>query len=545
MTLKNDNSKSVSLPAAAHPRGVLARLSADKRGSTAIIFGLMIAPVMMLVGMAVDYSRMVTVNTNMQTSLDAAVLAGARAVQSGSTAGNPTAIALSASQHYLDAVGITHTVAKPVLTSNTLTSGNTVYTLTSTAWVNTPFLSVGSMMQTKPAAADAPTACSASWWICQKIVTTSTATIQSGNGNNGYNIETSMIFDLSGSMGFDDGTGTGTSKVAALRAAAQQLASILVWADQSVYTSKIAITPYSMGVNVGSYANAVRGPLSGGNSTTPGGSSYTFTNAYTQQQGNDFSNAAAHAVNASGNYVTTPGYYYVNAQHQLTYNSSTCVSERTGAHAYDDVAPSISYVGLNYVASNNPCLAPTIQPLTNDTQTIATQIGNLQAGGSTAAQVGLAWGWYLLSPNFNYLWPAANRAEPYIDLTTKNAAGNNKVKKIAILMTDGGWNSTYCNGVISADSIPGSNSESTHINCNANNGGTFSQAVQLCTNMKAQGIEFYTIAFLVGTEDPVAVSALQTCATDASHYYLATDGGALLKAFTNIATRTSHLLITK
>jgi Flp pilus assembly protein TadG len=50
----------------------------DRRGGTAILFGLMLLPLMAAVGAAVDYSRAANVRTAMQAAADAAALLLAR-----------------------------------------------------------------------------------------------------------------------------------------------------------------------------------------------------------------------------------------------------------------------------------------------------------------------------------------------------------------------------------------------------------------------------------------------------------------------------------
>jgi hypothetical protein len=107
-------------------------------------------------------------------------------------------------------------------------------------------------------------------------------------------------------------------------------------------------------------------------------------------------------------------------------------------------------------------------------------------------------------------------------------------------MTDGAFNTAYCQGVISKDSGPGSGSDSDHINCNAPNGSSFAQAKTLCSNAKATGITVYTIGFGVG-EDVMAKDVMAQCATDASHAYLAATGDELRQAFREIATKISAL----
>ena len=139
--------------------------------------------------------------------------------------------------------------------------------------------------------------------------------------------------------------------------------------------------------------------------------------------------------------------------------------------------------------------------------------------------MGTAWAWYALSPNFSGLWPSAtNNARPYSDMTVLNVHGQPTLKKIAILMTDGDYNTQYCNGLDSGYGV----------NCNGNayNADSQTQAGSLCTNMKAKGIEVYTIGAQVSTN---AKNFLKSCATDANHYYDATDGTKLHQAFIDIA----------
>src|SRR5690606_17660778 len=126
---------------------------------------------------------------------------------------------------------------------------------------------------------------------------------------------------------------------------------------------------------------------------------------------------------------------------------STCATERTGAQAYTDTAPSVAPLGRNYAGTGNPCPEATIVPLTSDKTLLHDRIDDVEAAGSTAGHLGVAWGWYMLSPNFAYLWPdASNRPAAY------NAP---ELLKIAVIMTDGEFNTTFCNGVVSRDSGSG------------------------------------------------------------------------------------------
>lgn len=210
-----------------------------------------------------------------------------------------------------------------------------------------------------------------------------------------------------------------------------------------------------------------------------------------------------------------------------TYIATTsCVTERTGADAYTDAAPSASKVGFHYASSascpnGNDSPAP-ITPLSSDKTTLKGLVNAYELNGSTAGQIGLAWGWYMVSPNFGDLWPSsANRPAAY----TKT-----DVLKVVVLMTDGQFNTAHYNGVLSKDSTM----SGAKINQNATNGTAFYQAGKLCEAMKAQGITIYTVGFDIGSQQE-AIDIMASCATSSGHAYLPSSGTALQTAFKAIA----------
>jgi hypothetical protein len=228
-----------------------------------------------------------------------------------------------------------------------------------------------------------------------------------------------------------------------------------------------------------------------------------------------------------------------------TRDISNCVSERTGSEAYTDAAPSAAPVGPNYPSflwtdtdSPNPCPTPEIMPLSSDRTALKAQISTLTAGSSTAGQIGLAWGWYMVAPNFSYLWPNASQ---------KPAAYRTKdLMKVVILMTDGAFNTPYCKGVIASDAGGGTGNSTDHINCAATNGSPFTQARALCDAIKNSNndITLYTVGFDVGS-DAAAKSFLTDCATDSTKVFFPATGSELKTAFKAIAQEISSLRIAK
>lgn len=163
-------------------------------------------------------------------------------------------------------------------------------------------------------------------------------------------------------------------------------------------------------------------------------------------------------------------------------------------------------------------------PLTSDKSQLNSLIDSLTANGGTAGHLGSAWAWYLLSPKWSNVWTNDNRPANYDDPD---------VKKIAILMTDGEYNTQYdANGLMTSTN-----------NTSPLNGSSDNQARSVCTKMKAAGIEVYTVGFAL--TDSRAIQTLQLCASDASTAYLAEDGEQLRNVFRDIAIKLSPLHLTQ
>jgi hypothetical protein len=96
-------------------------------------------------------------------------------------------------------------------------------------------------------------------------------------------------------------------------------------------------------------------------------------------------------------------------------------------------------------------------------------------------------------------------------------------------MTDGGFNS-FRQGVTSYAADGGVQMQ------NVSN-----YAVQVCNNMKANGIEIYTVGFnldaLSTGEQAIATATLLACGTDVSHFYNSLNVTQLDAAFKDIAIR--------
>lgn len=225
---------------------------------------------------------------------------------------------------------------------------------------------------------------------------------------------------------------------------------------------------------------------------------------------------------------------FTNADGNLVYHAlSTCVTERTGTNAYTDASPATTRLGFNYPATSNPCLENVVRPLSSNRATIKTQIDAMKAAGSTGGHIGVGWGWYTVSPNFNSMWPSGGAG----------AYSNNTLKAV-VLMTDGEYNSAYCTGVIARDSTNGSGGTNTHINCNSPNGSSFAQTQALCASMKRAGVIVYTVGFQV-VDDQRARDVVNQCATSTDHVYMPTSGRDLRESFQAIGREITNMRISR
>ena len=211
---------------------------------------------------------------------------------------------------------------------------------------------------------------------------------------------------------------------------------------------------------------------------------------------------------------------------------SPCLVERYGANAYTDVSPATSPLGINYTSNGTCTRTNYITPLTSNKDRLKTQITNMQVGGNTAGQLGIAWAWYMLSPNFAGIWDLEEDNMP-LDYEEPELA------KVAILMTDGEFNTQTCNGVFSAgDCTPDNPSDVPGPSA------SFRQARKICDAMKAQDIVIYTVGLELNTAQ-YSDDFLLACATSPQHAFLAANTAELENAFKDIAISISRLRISK
>lgn len=185
-----------------------------------------------------------------------------------------------------------------------------------------------------------------------------------------------------------------------------------------------------------------------------------------------------------------------------------CVSERVGPNALTDAVPGPS-AWIGHKATD--CPDSSIEPLTSNSDLLKSEIDKFKANGTTAGHLGVAWAWYLISPEWSDVWPAASKPHGYDEPNTL---------KSVILMTDGEFNNVYHKPL----------------------GDSSTQAVNLCDAMRSKNIIVYAVAFDAPKK---AKDTLKACAGDDSRFFDAKNGNELQAAYLEIASQLSSLSLTE
>ena len=544
------------------------RFAENTNGNIAIMFAFTFSLLMLFTGGALDFARYNAVRADLIESLDASGLAMAQLdAMNGPELRN---LSDSERKEYLKAYGkdfffenFNHEDIIDGLSID-YDIDNTKITPRAQGTLKTLLLHVGTDLLGLPGGGFESLA-----------MTTDTEITRAATGNT----EVTLVLDTTGSM-------NSGSKMSDLKDAANEFVDILIRNDQSQFYSKVAVVPYGGSVNLGAAQAAVaRGPILPAKSITGinKNSKVTITAPNHGFVNNDYiviknvngmtqinntgenvyrvQNATANTFqikkNTGSTWVDSSSYsnyasggeiycasgngcrynYFVNQSgSRRLFEITSCVSERNGAQAYTDAGPAGATFGRVYGPIGGAYMCPPSQAVgltANRTQAHAT-INALAANGNTGGHVGVAWGWYAVSPNFASMFTGDSAPAAYDD----------DVAKSIVLMTDGEYNSSYCNGVVSQSSTSGSGGSTDHINCNAPNGHSFDQAQSLCAAMKTAGVTVYTVGFQI-VNDQRARDLMTNCATGPSYAYLAEDGAALKRVFADIAQNIAKLHVSR
>ena len=289
-------------------------------------------------------------------------------------------------------------------------------------------------------------------------------------------LEVAMVLDVTGSMNTNNNIGT-------LKTAAKAFLDTLCRDATCSSLVKIAVVPFANAVNVGPY----------GLGKNPSGTVYDTA--------------------------------FVNNPESKSFNQGSssqwwgCVLEQAPSNDIKNVASSPKWNMYKYSSTNrnNGCNKSYILPLTNSYGSVKSKIDSLYASGNTLSNLGMVWGYRVLSPE-----------APFREGTNWT---DKKVKKVALLMTDGD------NNIGSAYSGygPWSTYSLTDHDLDVKLAAT-------CENMKNDGITVYTVTFTSGINETTR-AYFRNCASEESKYYNAPSQEDLIDAFEAISRELSNIHI--
>lgn len=317
-------------------------------------------------------------------------------------------------------------------------------------------------------------------------------------------IEVAMMLDITGSMneiGTPLANGRRQTKLDNLRTASTQAVRDLLGRNTPGMQPRVrvALIPYSQGVNAGdlSEANYIESPLLP--TEVPIG---------------------LDELDLPANKLIKQVLKLLRPVNDACTTERKKVSGRGTVADLSDDAPGVAMINRDVELGKNKCPRSTVVPLTADADKLLDEIDRFSGVGGTAGHIGVQWTRYLLSPKWSGFLreKAGNQAVPAPYGTSATS-----VRKVAILLTDGEFNTQYADG-----------------------GSSASFARAHCDAMKAN-IEVFTIGFMLDDRD--ARATMQGCATPdepggVRHYYDASNAAELEAAFQAITANTEVVRLT-
>lgn len=458
----------------------ICRFLRARNGGVAIVFSLSLLALAMVAGLAMDYARGTSTVASLQQDVDATLLfVGRQRMAQG-----PEFDAQAAASNYLSKMRRqNHASGEVTITISEPLTG--LFKGVAHANVRTTFARLFG-------------------------VTSTPITVQSEVAVGDQPVEVALVLDNTYSMN--------GSKLDGLKSASKALIDIAYQPERALQNVRIGIVPFAQYVNVG-MANRNQSWINVQNDYTITDPQICYdetpvtstSNCHMETRTSMNDGTAVSYETQVCDYTYGPPVHvcYTPTWPQVWYG---CVGSRdypleTLDEQYDKPIPGI----MNVTCQSE------ISPLGNDINALKTQIDAMVANGETYLPSGLIWGWRLLSKQAPYE-EAAGYDEP---------VNGQIVRKVLVLMTDGKntLSPTY----------------PTHVGTDTAKSDQIT--AELCSNIKAKGIEIYTVAFQV--PDAESKTVLESCASSASKYFDAVSTAELETAFRRIGMDFNPMRITR
>ena len=332
-------------------RNTLLRFKRDEEGAILLMFALLLAIMLMVCGLAVDFGRAYQAKSRISASLDAAALAAAKGLrlQNLTDAEVVNAAKTMFLENYFSATG----------GSASLGGGG------SGAGSGTPSVSSGRKAGAYAEITNIDVTIDRDKSAVTIDVDAKFKTLFgafAGMSNFKLNNKGAAIFeadDLEVALQLDVTGSMGGSKIADLKLATKDLVDILIPDGPQGNTVRIGLAPFAAGVNAGTYAENING-----NAGAPDNCVYERLNTAYQDTDN----------HPSGQSVLK------------------------------------SKVDLPSAAS---CPNAEVLPMTDNKTLLTSTVDSYTTGGCTAGHLGTAWAWYLLAPSWSSIWPTDSAPVAY------------------------------------------------------------------------------------------------------------------------------------
>jgi Flp pilus assembly protein TadG len=353
--------------------GLLRRFAGATDGNVALIFGVVVVPLISFVGAAVDYSRANMARTSMQAALDSAALMVSKDLSAGTIT---TAQVSAKAQAYFTAL-YTNKEASGITISSTYTVGTG--TTGSTVQINASGSITTDFMKLVGFPNMGFSASSTATWGTQLL-------------------RVALVLDNTGSM-------ASSGKIGALQSAAKSLVSQLSGLAKNNGDVYISVVPFEVDVNVG---------------TTNSGASWLRWDLYDSTFGSTYCSGAL----SQPTMAQCKGHGYTWSHTPSTNKSkwNGCVTDRDQSNDVTSTAPSSQ--STEFPADQDAsCPAATVLPLTYNWTNVNNTIDQMSPQGGTNQTIGLQWGWFSLLQQSPLNAPAEDSTKQY--------------QHIIILFTDG------------------------------------------------------------------------------------------------------------
>lgn len=431
----------------------------NRDGNFAIMFAILAVPLLLAVGVSIDFVRAVNERTELQSAADSAVLAAASEYKAGT---QETTLAKTINAYLLgNGVSGAATVGKPKVASDK--SELCIDVLNSVA---TTFMKIANI-ESVPVEVRA---CATLPGVTQ--------------------LEVALVVDVSSSMIEENRFTPMQSAVTAFLQAFSSNAA-------AMEKTKISIVSFSSRVNIGLSNTSW---LTSYNGATAIPTRWTDPKGFYKSE-----DKLDYWIDGITPYISTTKNYYWMGCIEPRADVEVKDEGSIGTYGTSDAPPSASpFVAMDANPdSGRSFCPPPITPLTADLSYLKKVVKNLTSEGTTRLDAGVVAGWYTLSPKWKGVW--GDKSSP--------AAYSDPVHKVMVFMTDGKMNTNY---IIKK---PGDKFDwlCSKTQSDACNKLATSAMLTTCSAMKSAGIEIYTLSYS-GDADVVNI---RNCATSPEHFFTA------------------------